>query len=276
VDRGAAAQRLTVVNRTFAHWEFNTLQVTGAATRPRCKPNAAMNCNFHDDEGSTIFKRGFGNGMRREVESTWSNPRRRVVRRQQNTTTISWWCLRVGLVVLFTIGLVEICSNIPPTWLPLRAGAAILESKHQAHEVLVFNLHRDFGVDSILAHRIVRSAREASATTQMPLTLLLAVMAVESGFNRAARNNNDVGLMQVNLGYHPQEVRELKSPDELHKIDTNVKIGARILRGYLDEEAGRVYPALRRYNGLGKTNNYPERVLMAKDRFDHLLTYAGH
>ena len=205
-----------------------------------------------------------------------SNPRRRVVRRQKNTTTISWWCLRVGLVVLFTLGLVEISSNIPSTWLPRRAGAAILESKHQAHEVLVFNLHRDFGVDSILAHRIVRSAGEASAATQMPLTLLLAVMAVESGFNPAARNNNDLGLMQVNLGYHPQEARELKSPDELHKIDTNVKIGARILRAYVDEEAGMVYPALRRYNGLGKTNNYPERVLMAKDRFDHLLTYAGH
>jgi soluble lytic murein transglycosylase-like protein len=204
-----------------------------------------------------------------------SNRRRRVVRRHQNPAAISWWCLRVGLVALLTIGLVEISSNIPPTWLPRRPGAAVLESKHHSQEVLAVNLHREFGVDSILAHRIVRAAHEASAATQMPLTLLLAVMAVESEFNPAARNKNDVGLMQVNLDYHPQEVGELKSPNELHKIDANVKIGARILRRYMDEEAGKVYPALRRYNGLGKTNHYPERVLMAKNRFDRLLAYAG-
>jgi soluble lytic murein transglycosylase-like protein len=204
-----------------------------------------------------------------------SNRRRRAVRRQQNPATISWWCLRVGLVALLTIGLVEISSNIPPTWLPRTSGAAILESKGQGQEALVFNLGRDFGVESILAHRIVRAAREASVATQTPLTLLLAVMAVESEFDPAARNNNDVGLMQVNLRYHPQEARDLKRADELLKIDTNVKMGARILRRYMDEEAGKVYSALRRYNGLGKTNRYPERVLMAKDRFDRLLAYAG-
>jgi soluble lytic murein transglycosylase-like protein len=109
----------------------------------------------------------------------------------------------------------------------------------------------------------------------MPLTLLLAVMAVESEFNPAARNKNDVGLMQVNLDYHPQEVGALKSPGELHKIDVNVKIGARILGRYVDEEAGKICSALRRYNGLGKANHYPERVLKAKDRFDRLLAYAG-
>jgi soluble lytic murein transglycosylase-like protein len=204
-----------------------------------------------------------------------SNRRRRAVRRQQNTEAISWWCLRVGLVVLLTIALAEIGSNIPPRWLPRQLGVATMESKHQTQEVLAFNLQREFGVDSTLARRIVFAAREASAATQMPLTLLLAVMAVESNFNPAARNTNDVGLMQVNLNYHPEEVGALKSPDELHNINTNVKVGARILRRYVDEEAGKVYPALRRYNGLGKTNHYPERVLKAKDRFDRLLASAG-
>jgi len=201
-----------------------------------------------------------------------SNPRRRVSRRQQSTAL---WYFRAVLAVLLTIGLIELGSSVPATWLPRRPGIAVLESKHESQEVLAFNLHREFGVDSILAHRIVRAAREASAATQMPLTLLLAVMAVESEFNPTARNKNDVGLMQVNPNYHPQEVGELKSPSELHKIDANIKTGARILRRYVDEEAGKVYPALRRYNGLGKTNHYPERVLKAKDRFDRLLAYAG-
>jgi len=178
------------------------------------------------------------------------------------------------LVALLTIGLVETSSNIPPTWLPRKAGVAIVNSKYNAQEVLVFNLNRDFGVESKLAHRIVSAAREAGEATQTPLTLLLAVMAVESEFNPAARNNNDVGLMQVNLRYHPQEARALKSANDLAKIDTNVKMGARILRRYMDEEAGKVYPALRRYNGLGKTNHYPERVLMEKNRFDRVLANA--
>jgi hypothetical protein len=204
-----------------------------------------------------------------------SNRRRRAARQQQKRAAISWWCLRVGLVALLTVGLVEISSNIPPTWLPRTSEVATLESKDQTQEVLVLNLYRDFGVESKLAHRIVRAAREASVATQTPLTLLLAVMAVESEFNPAARNMNDVGLMQVNLRYHPQEARNLKSADELPKIDNNVTMGARILRRYMDEESGNVYPALRRYNGLGKTNHYPERVLIAKSRFDRLLAYAS-
>jgi len=178
------------------------------------------------------------------------------------------------LAALLTVGLLELGSNIPPTWLPRKDGVETSESRELAQEALVFNLRRDFGVEPILAHRIVRAAREASVATKTPLTLLLAVMAVESEFNPAARNRNDVGLMQVNLRYHLQEARDLKSADELLKVDTNVRIGARILRRYMDHEAGNVYPALRRYNGLGKANRYPERVLMAKTRFDRLLAHA--
>lgn len=196
---------------------------------------------------------------------------RRAVRQRQNMNAAFWRYFRVGLAVLLTIGLLDVSSNIPPTWLPRKPGVAVVDSKHRTQETLAFNLHREFGVDAILAHRIVRAAREASVATQMPTTLLLAVMAVESEFNPAARNKNDLGLMQVNLDYHPKEVGKLKSPSELHKIDINVTIGARILRHYVDEEAGKVYPALRRYNGLGKTNDYPERVLKTKDRFDRLL-----
>jgi hypothetical protein len=184
--------------------------------------------------------------------------------------------LRAALVALLTLGLTEISANVSPTWLPRKANVAIVESREHAHAALVSNLHRDFGVESALGHRIVRSAREASVASKIPVTLLLAVMAVESEFDPTARNRNDLGLMQVNLRYHPQEARNLKSARELLKVDTNIKAGARILRRYMDEEAGKVYPALRRYNGLRKPNHYPERVLTAKTRFDRVLAHAGH
>jgi len=200
-----------------------------------------------------------------------STRRKRVTRRRQNPAAVSWWCLRAGLAALLTVGLLELGSNIPPSWLPRRDALETSASRDQAQETLVFNLRRDFGVSSKLADRIVRAATEASETTKTPLTLLLAVMAVESKFNPAARNRNDVGLMQVNLRYHSQEARDLTSADDLLKVTINIRIGARILRNYMDQEAGNFYAALRRYNGLGKANYYPERVLMAKNHFDRLL-----
>ena len=197
------------------------------------------------------------------------------MKKRADAATIQGWCLRTGMVLLLTFGLVELGSNVPAIWLPRKSGVVVLESKRQAQAVLAFNLHREFGVEANLANRIVHAARKASSATRMPVTLLLAVIAVESEFKPVARNKGDQGLMQVNLEYHPQEARALKNPDELIKIDTNVKVGARILRRYLDEEAGKIYPALRRYNGVGKTNHYPERVLKEKDRFDRLLADAG-
>jgi hypothetical protein len=205
-----------------------------------------------------------------------STRRKRATRRQATQAAVSWWCLRAALVALLTLGLTEISAHVPPTWLPRKANVATVESREHAHEALVSNLHRDFGVEPASGHRIVRAAREASVASKIPVTLLLAVMAVESEFDPAARNRNDLGLMQVNLRYHPQEARNLKNARELLKIDTNVKTGARILRRYMDEEAGKVYPALRRYNGLRKPNHYPERVLMAKTRFDRVLAQARH
>jgi len=205
-----------------------------------------------------------------------STRRTRTARRHENPAAVSRWCLRAALVALLTLGLTEISANVPPTWLPRKATVAVVQSTERAHELLVSNLHRDFGVESALGHRIVRSAHEASVASKIPVTLLLAVMAVESEFDPAARNRNDLGLMQVNLRYHPQEARNLKSARELLRIDTNIKTGARILRRYMDDEEGKVYPALRRYNGLRKPNHYPERVLMAKNRFDRVLAHAGH
>ena len=205
-----------------------------------------------------------------------STRRKRTARRHENPAAISRWCLRAALLALLTFGLTEMSANVPPAWLPRKAGVAIVESREHAQEALVFNLHRDFGVESTSADRILRAAHQASVATKIPLTLLLAVIAVESEFDPAARNKNDVGLMQVNLRYHLHEARTLKSAAELLKIDTNIQMGARILRRYMDEEAGNVYPALRRYNGLGKPNRYPERVLMAKTRFDRVLARTGH
>ena len=77
--------------------------------------------------------------------------------------------------------------------------------------------------------------------------LLLAIIAVESGFDRHAVSVAGArGLMQVMPTAHRDLVAHVK---DLSDPATNVRIGAAIFRGYLDDADGDVETALVRYNG---------------------------
>jgi soluble lytic murein transglycosylase-like protein len=100
--------------------------------------------------------------------------------------------------------------------------------------------------------------REATRA-ELPPELVLAVIDIESAFNRFAISSAGArGLMQV----MPFWLAELKRPDDnLFDIETNLRMGCTILRYYLEMEDDRFGPALARYNGsVGKTW-YPDRVM---------------
>ncbi|ABC31468.1 Soluble lytic murein transglycosylase and related regulatory protein (some contain LysM/invasin domains) [Hahella chejuensis KCTC 2396] len=95
--------------------------------------------------------------------------------------------------------------------------------------------------------------------------IVLAVMHVESRFDPYAVSSAGArGLMQV----MPFWINEIGRPeDNLHDVATNLRYGCTILKHYLDKEKGNLIRALARYNGsLGKTW-YPERVLVAWERY---------
>ena len=90
--------------------------------------------------------------------------------------------------------------------------------------------------------------------------LVLAVIDVESNFDRFAISTaTALGLMQV----MPFWVPELgyKDKNELFDIETNILLGCRILRYYLDMEGGDLVRGLARYNGSVGKRWYADRVI---------------
>jgi len=98
-----------------------------------------------------------------------------------------------------------------------------------------------------------------ASRVELPPELILAVIEVESNFDRYAISvAGAIGLMQI----MPFWLEEIGRPDDnLLHVDTNLRYGCTILRYYYDKEKGDLRRALGRYNGsLGK-RKYPNKVI---------------
>ena len=98
-----------------------------------------------------------------------------------------------------------------------------------------------------------------ASRVELPPELILAVIEVESNFDRYAISvAGAIGLMQI----MPFWLEEIGRPDDnLLHVDTNLRYGCTILRFYYDKEKGDLRRALGRYNGsLGK-RKYPNKVI---------------
>jgi len=107
--------------------------------------------------------------------------------------------------------------------------------------------------------RILTLVHLEATRVELPPELILAVIEVESNFDRYAVSvAGALGLMQV----MPFWVNEIGRPDDnLLHTDTNLRYGCTILRFYYDKEDGDLRRALGRYNGsLGK-RAYPNKVI---------------
>jgi soluble lytic murein transglycosylase-like protein len=109
--------------------------------------------------------------------------------------------------------------------------------------------------------QLLRLIHHEAARVDVPPELVLAVIEVESNFDRwAVSSAGAQGLMQV----MPFWLEEIGRPnDSLQQPQTNLRLGCTILRYYLDRERGDLKRALARYNGspLINMNSYPQRVL---------------
>ncbi|WP_405222475.1 transglycosylase SLT domain-containing protein [Lentisalinibacter sediminis] len=113
--------------------------------------------------------------------------------------------------------------------------------------------------DPVERVRILKRVHYEARRVDLPPELVLAVIDVESNFDRFAVSRAGArGLMQV----MPFWLDEIGRPDDnLFHIDTNLRLGCTILRYYYDMEDGDLQRALARYNGsLGKSW-YSNRVL---------------
>ena len=108
---------------------------------------------------------------------------------------------------------------------------------------------------------ILRTVHREATRAGLPPELVLAVIQVESNFDRFAISSAGArGLMQV----MPFWLDELQRPDgDLFDIRTNIRFGCIILKHYMDRERGNHARALARYNGSTGKLWYPTRVFDA-------------
>lgn len=105
----------------------------------------------------------------------------------------------------------------------------------------------------------VYCATHQPGESKLPPGLVMAVMEVESDFNRwAVSSAGAVGLMQV-MPYWP--VRLGMRRYELVHVTPNIRMGCAILRFYLQYTHNDVRLALEKYNGSVGHPEYPDRVL---------------
>jgi soluble lytic murein transglycosylase-like protein len=113
----------------------------------------------------------------------------------------------------------------------------------------------------ILDHVYCEAKRDP--TLQIPPDLVLALMEVESRFDRwAVSPAGAVGLMQV-MPFWP---RQLGVQNQLVKVAPNIRMGCEILRYYLRVEHRNWSLALARYNGSVGHNKYPALVMQRWQR----------
>lgn len=107
---------------------------------------------------------------------------------------------------------------------------------------------------------ILKTVHRHASEAEIPPELVLAVIDVESNFDRFAISSaSALGLMQV----MPFWVNELGYADfnKLFDIEFNVLLGCRILKYYIDMEEGDLMQGLARYNGSTGRRWYADRVM---------------
>lgn len=118
---------------------------------------------------------------------------------------------------------------------------------------------------------LLRLVHQAATRSELPPELVLAVIEVESAFDRYAVSRAGAqGLMQV----MPFWRREIGRPDDnLTRNATNLNYGCRILQFYIEREGGQLHRALAAYNGSSGSRRYSNKVYRAwqkRWRTEHL------
>jgi soluble lytic murein transglycosylase-like protein len=118
---------------------------------------------------------------------------------------------------------------------------------------------QDYRVDQQEALKILHAVYRQASTTDIPPDLVLAVIAIESSFNRFAVSRVGAqGLMQV-MPFWKKEIG--RDDDSLTHIETNIRYGCAILQYYWKKSDGNIDEALARYNGSYGRNTYSNKVI---------------
>jgi hypothetical protein len=135
-------------------------------------------------------------------------------------------------------------------------------------------LSRKYKVAPEAMNRLVLEAWEAGRLARVEPTLVLAVMAVESGFNPFAQSPVGAqGLMQVMTHVHDDKYEAFGGQRAALDPVTNLRVGVQVLRECI-QRAGGVAEGLRYYVGaanLPDDNGYANKVLFESEQLKAVL-----
>lgn len=102
--------------------------------------------------------------------------------------------------------------------------------------------------DVPLSHSLQRYIYEVCADNSVPVTLVMAMIEHESGFNpESISESDDYGLMQINEINHTQLAKQYRCADMLDPYQ-NVFCGVRIIGAYIEKYDGDYAKALMAYS----------------------------
>lgn len=170
-------------------------------------------------------------------------------------------------------------ANGPPEFTELeaidRATAAEPKDLPKQQAALAFWLSRKYNVAPEPLSALVASAFEIGATAKLDPTLILAVMAIESGFNPFAQSPVGAqGLMQVMTKIHTDKYENFGGKFAAFDPVTNLRVGVKVLQECI-ARAGSVAGGLKYYVGaanLDSDGGYADKVLAEHAR---LLSVVG-
>lgn len=161
---------------------------------------------------------------------------------------------------------------------PLDSVVAGPSQQANHHQALADFLAKRYRVSSEAVERFIRLAYSAAQMTKLDPLLILAVMAVESSFNPIAESGMGAkGLMQVIPEFHQDKLKTAQG-GALNVLDpeTNILVGAKVLREYAAKTGGDYVAALGLYGGTGPApgNPYASKVLSERERLEEFMRRA--
>jgi hypothetical protein len=157
-----------------------------------------------------------------------------------------------------------------------RATAADPRDLPKQQAAVAYWLSKKYRVAPEPLSALVAEAYEIGGRDKLDPTLILAIMAIESGFNPFAQSNVGAqGLMQVMTGIHSQKYENFGGQLAAFDPVTNLRVGVKVLQECI-QRAGSLEAGLRFYVGAGNLEHdggYADKVLAEHARLK--LVAAG-
>ncbi|MCH7345577.1 lytic transglycosylase domain-containing protein [Pelomonas sp. CA6] len=150
-----------------------------------------------------------------------------------------------------------------------RATAADPKELNRQQAAVTQWLARKYRVAPEPVARLVKEAWDVGQRARVEPTLILAIMAIESGFNPFAQSAVGAqGLMQVMTRVHDEKYQAFGGTLAAFDPVTNLRVGVQVLKECI-QRAGGIEEGLRYYVGAANLNDdtgYAGRVLAEQDQ----------